>query len=227
MAASNPPGRGGASGASAPVFTSSARHEQRSAEQAQRVGDRWHKSTGVADAGRCALPCAAEVERYQPTDAAAPTPKKRRRRSGPFNLWAYIQRISDGCWPWTGYVNRDGYGRFGKNYTLAHRAVWELVNGPIPAGAVIRHSCDNPLCCNPDHLLSGSHADNTADKCARNRQAKGESNGQAKLSAEAVLAIRKEYVPRVVMQKDLARRYGVSESMVQKIVLGKYWKHLA
>lgn len=219
----------------------SERKEARHAESLLVVGERW-QSTGSgavrthrlgADApslptptGKADAAAGAPSRRNEPADAAKPTQRRPRRR-GALNLWSYVQRVAGGCWPWIGYVNHDGYGRFGKTFTLAHRAVWEMVNGPIPPGAVIRHSCDNPLCCNPDHLLSGSHADNVADKCARNRQAKGESNGQAKLSAEAVLAIRREYVPRVVTQKDLARRHGVTESMVQKIVLGKYWKHLA
>jgi hypothetical protein len=81
-----------------------------------------------------------------------------------------IQR-TDGCWPWMAARFQKGYGMFNAgrfrdgrtDIRYAHRVVWEFVNGPIPAGAVVRHSCDNPPCCNPAHLLIGTQADNVND----------------------------------------------------------------
>lgn len=51
----------------------------------------------------------------------------------------------------------------------AHRASWTLHNGPIPAGMVIMHKCDNPPCCNPDHLKLGTRAENNKDAAAKGR----------------------------------------------------------
>ncbi len=70
-----------------------------------------------------------------------------------------------GCLEWTASRNAFGHGSFGvgKKIVYAHRFAWELVNGPIPAGLVIRHMCHNPLCCNPAHLEPGSRADNVQD----------------------------------------------------------------
>ncbi|WP_080403738.1 HNH endonuclease [Burkholderia ubonensis] len=53
--------------------------------------------------------------------------------------------------------------------TRVHRIIWNLFNGSKPAaGAVIRHTCDNPGCCNPTHLRHGSHG----RQRARSRQPK-------------------------------------------------------
>ncbi|MET7616972.1 HNH endonuclease signature motif containing protein [Streptomyces sp. NPDC005408] len=59
-----------------------------------------------------------------------------------------------GCWQWTGYLLPNGYARVSVNgeRQYAHRAAYEAVNGPIPAGLVIDHLCRNRGCANPDHL---------------------------------------------------------------------------
>ena len=73
-----------------------------------------------------------------------------------------------GCRPWMGTRNRNGYGLL--NLTLCtHRLAWELANGPIPRGLLVLHHCDNPPCCNPDHLFLGTHADNAADRTRKGR----------------------------------------------------------
>ena len=59
------------------------------------------------------------------------------------------------CWEWTGTVRSDnGYGQVSVDYrsTLAHRAVWEILVGPIPDGMTLDHLCRNRSCVNPDHL---------------------------------------------------------------------------
>lgn len=50
-----------------------------------------------------------------------------------------------------------------------HKVVWEVHFGPVPKGLVVRHSCDNPPCCNPDHLLIGTQQDNVNDMIERGR----------------------------------------------------------
>jgi len=76
-----------------------------------------------------------------------------------------------GCIEWVKTRGRGGYGYFVSNGVRisTHRIAWELLNGPIPDGLLIRHSCDNPPCCNPAHLSPGTVRDNAADMIAHGR----------------------------------------------------------
>lgn len=76
-------------------------------------------------------------------------------------FWSKVQK-TDECWMWCGTKDTWGYGQFsvrGK-YVPSHRYVYELVNGPIPAGRQIDHRCHNRLCVNPAHLRAVSHKQN-------------------------------------------------------------------
>lgn len=142
----------------------------------------------------------------------------------PIDVAAFWSRVEGStpfqCWPWTGQKNDKGYGRF--RGTMAHRIAYELINGSIPEGEIVRHRCDNPPCCNPDHLLSGSHSDNTRDAVERGRLAYGERCGHTKLTAQQVAYIRRN--PHKRKQADIAREFGVSESTVSYIRNGRSWK---
>lgn len=77
----------------------------------------------------------------------------------------------DDCWKWIGAKLRHGYGSFyfkGRAH-LAHRLAYILSNGEIEGGLHVRHKCDNPNCCNPNHLELGTHADNMHDRVKRGR----------------------------------------------------------
>ncbi len=77
----------------------------------------------------------------------------------------------DECWPYLGWCDEDGYGDVGWHgrHIRAHRLVSILLHGPIPAGIIVLHICDNPPCCNPRHLRRGTHADNMRDKMEKGR----------------------------------------------------------
>jgi hypothetical protein len=80
------------------------------------------------------------------------------------------------CWEWKGATNAKGYGRVRINgrLELAHRvafAIWKGTTVLTDVGSLlVLHSCDNPRCCNPEHLRLGSYSDNNADMIARGRQ---------------------------------------------------------
>lgn len=81
-----------------------------------------------------------------------------------------------GCREWTGLRDADGYGRIriaGADHR-APRVAWELANDTsIPEGMLVRHTCDNPPCCNAEHLVLGTPAENSHDMVRRGRSARG------------------------------------------------------
>ena len=133
---------------------------------------------------------------------------------------------SNGCLVWTGPVNKDGYGLFSLDgkYELAHRVSWQWVHGPIPTEVCVLHECDNPPCVLATHLFTGSQQDNVADKVAKNRQAKHERNGQAKLTLPQAQEIRALYREEEFSLSDLAERFGVSKRAILFVIQGKTWR---
>lgn len=85
-------------------------------------------------------------------------------------FWSKVDK-SGSCWCWTAYRKPTGYGVFKYNGKLhrAHRFALEVTHGEIPEGLVVRHKCDNPSCCNPEHLEIGTQADNMRDRTERGR----------------------------------------------------------
>ena len=77
-------------------------------------------------------------------------------------FWSQVAK-TDGCWFWTGRVNRDGYGvtGFEMRAWMAHRLAYELDVGPIPKGLQVHHTCKNRRCVRPEHfqlLTPSEHA---------------------------------------------------------------------
>lgn len=138
------------------------------------------------------------------------------------------------CWIWNAAHNEKGYGLFGVNGRTqgAHRVSWMLNNGAIGEGMIVMHKCDNPSCVNPSHLKIGTHAQNTADAIAKGRypqitvngidRARGERNGQSKLSEGEVKAIRESKERR----RALALRFNVCETTISNIKLLRKWRHI-
>lgn len=126
------------------------------------------------------------------------------------------------CWNWKGPIDKHGYGLVdGLFKDRAHRAAWvHFSSEPIPAGQLIRHQCDNPGCCNPFHLLSGTVQDNIADRVARGRSATGEKNGRAKITALQAAKIKASGDSLAA----LARKYGLNARTVADIRSGVIWK---
>jgi HNH endonuclease len=83
------------------------------------------------------------------------------RRGGPTSLarpasvrfWEHVDRRGE-CWIWTGSTDREGFGQFrdGKMWR-AHRAAWTFEVGDLPTSVHLVHTCRNPACVRPSHLV--------------------------------------------------------------------------
>lgn len=170
-------------------------------------------------------------------------------------FWSKVEK-TDGCWLWRGGRNGNGYGAFSlthRKQIAAHRFAWQLANGPIPAGMLVCHTCDEPLCCRVSHLFLGRPADNSADMVAKGRQAigdhvpperrrRGEQSAMA-THPEARLIGERHWKARLTWHDvdDLRARYAagsatidelsaehpcVSRGQINRILRGEAWKRL-
>jgi DNA-binding XRE family transcriptional regulator len=144
-------------------------------------------------------------------------------------FWEYVDASNpSGCWPWIG--KSKGSGGYGRTSILhvaypSHRVAYELTNGPIPDGLIVRHTCDNPPCVNPAHLILGSHKDNARDAIERGRRPRGSQASCVKLTEGQVREIR-ELRSQGLSQYELARRFGVHRSTIKDIDSRRSWAHL-
>lgn len=140
-------------------------------------------------------------------------------------FWNYVDDSGEGCWEWDAGIMNDGYGAFNRNDTSlrAHRVAYELEYGE-PEGLVCHH-CDNPTCCNPEHLYDGTPVENRRDAIERGRVPIGETNHKSKLAEGQVVELREKYANTDITQADLGEEYGVSQFAVGTIVRGENWEH--
>lgn len=157
----------------------------------------------------------------------------RQKRSVEELLWETVTKSPepDGCWTRVGnrgYSTPSGYTYLYKDGVrdYAHRVSYRLYVGPLLDDELVRHTCDCPPCIRPDHLLKGTDLDNSNDKVSRDRQSKGESQPAAKLTEEKVIKMRELHATGI-LQKDLAKQFGVSTGIVSEVIRRIRWKHVA
>lgn len=136
-----------------------------------------------------------------------------------------------GCWNWNGERNSNGYGKISNTsgFRLAHRLAHNIWVGP-PGRLLVCHHCDNPPCCNPDHLFRGTHLDNIRDAAAKGRMTgprcpnplKGEACPKSKLTDMQVREIRES----IGSLRAIAARFPVSYETIRLIRKRLMWKHL-
>lgn len=150
-------------------------------------------------------------------------------------FWSKLaKRGPDECWEWQRSRCTDGYGQLwlgqGIGFAGTHRISWFIRNGPIPPGGVVMHSCDNPPCCNPKHLILGTHKKNAHDAIRKGRfvftkPAFGEGHAQHKLTDSEVREIRRLYLLTKACH-EIGEQFGVSAAQIHRLGTFKRWKHL-
>jgi len=118
------------------------------------------------------------------------------------------------CVEWEGQISPNGYGRMSDGKRYAHRETWKEHNGDIPEGMVIKHKCDNKLCVNPEHLESGTQAENVKEAYDR-----GLRKPTRKLTDEQIREIKVRL--HTENNSALAREFGVSRFLICDIKKGR------
>ena len=141
----------------------------------------------------------------------------------------FLERViqKEGCWGWKGHITPKGYARFKANGVPIFGNIfsWMLYKGDIPYKYFVCHHCDNPICCNPEHLFISKPHGNSADMVNKNRQAKGNKHGMSTLTENEVRIIKKRLKNGESGYK-ISKDFPVNMSTIYNIQYGKTWKHL-
>lgn len=153
---------------------------------------------------------------------------------GQEKFWSRVRKgAPDECWEWMGMIDHRGYGKFCFTYLpnrirklFSHRISYIIQHKNLPDHLAVLHHCDNPKCCNPDHLFLGTRPDNSADMVMKNRQAKGEQNGNHKLTPNEVKQMRELRKNRKMTYREIGKRFKVNGETVSFAVRRITWKHV-
>lgn len=148
-------------------------------------------------------------------------------------FWYYVdKRGDDDCWECKTAINKAGYPGIWdaeeNKKKLSHRYSYEIHNGKIDESMYVMHTCDNPRCVNPAHLVVGTPKDNYDDMIQKGRGVrvfgKGENHPNRKLSEENVRYIR-EYKDQVT-HAAFAEIFDVSQGTIKNIIYNRTWRHV-
>ena len=137
----------------------------------------------------------------------------------------------NGCIIWTGHQNRGGYGEMSLRLTNGrqinmgvHRAAYLLEHGVIPAGKIVRHTCDEKVCFNPKHLIIGTHHDNMQDAIRRGRlnPANGERSGRTTRTWKEITEIRELYMQGWATP-ELINKFGIGNRALNQVLQNQTW----
>jgi hypothetical protein len=142
------------------------------------------------------------------------------------NFWAKVRKGPD-CWEWTAGCNKNGYGVYNllgkKGSQLAHRLAFAIHHRRWPKGNVL-HTCDNPPCVRPTHLVEGDQGRNMNEAKVRGRVPRGEDQSMSRLTEADIHAIRGR--EGKATQAEIAEEFGVAQPTISKILLRKRWAHV-
>lgn len=141
-------------------------------------------------------------------------------------------RVSTGVFPGNagGYATTTVQGIKG-NLTVTRLVLADKMGRPMARGTHACHTCDNPPCVERAHLWEGTPAQNSQDRDAKGRGARGLTNGRSRLNPVKVRDIRVRYVPGTNQHDsnvaELAGEFGVKPQAIRDVVARKTWAHIA
>lgn len=134
-------------------------------------------------------------------------------------FWNHVKKgKKNECWEWEGFTDKDGYGKMRTEGTNegVHRVSFRIHGGNIPKGMKVLHKCNNPPCCNPNHLYCGNQTQNMQDRIKAGNFKYGQDHHNSVISDETVKMIKED----TGTYKFLAEKYGCSASQVGNIKRG-------
>lgn len=141
------------------------------------------------------------------------------------DLSSFFSRVKvgdvDDCWPWALTKRSDGYARvrYRGRQRSAHGVAYELANGEVnPVPRLWRHTCNNPPCCNPRHVLPGDDALNARDRVESGRSlaTRGPRRGGRALTREEREGIAARFLGGE-RASVLGLEFGISEHYVRML----------
>lgn len=143
-------------------------------------------------------------------------------------VWAKVNVTSPTeCWPWTGALKKGyGYvikpdGKGGQIFTGAYKVIHEDLNGPIPEGVELDHTCNNRVCCNPLHLEEVSHSENMKRLWRRGRgmtvSSSGHTHGRSRFTPAQISYIKTSGKSG----RALARELGCNKTQIYRVRSGE------
>jgi hypothetical protein len=148
-------------------------------------------------------------------------------------FWAKVAVCAHGlncpycCWPWTGFIRKNGYGattKFNRPFP-AYRRAWEYWNRQeMPLHLEACHYCHTPVCVNPAHIHPGTRQDNRTESVIAGHFPVGEARANTKLTVAQVLLIR-QWHREGIGPYVISKRIGISNATVHAILQGRVWKH--
>jgi hypothetical protein len=135
----------------------------------------------------------------------------------------YIIDEETGCWEWVGYYFNGGYPgiNIDKKMTLVHRFSYQTFIGPLIDGLVICHNCNNKKCVNYNHLRQDTQKSNCIDKSY------AKTMKSQILTVEQAIEIKNALKnPYYGIQRDLAKKYGLTQQTICDIKKNRHWSHI-
>lgn len=153
-------------------------------------------------------------------------------------FWEQLNHLPNGCWEWKKGKDYDGYGltSFERKIIKAHRLAYLLKYGEIPQGMQVLHKCDNPPCCNPEHLMLGTTKDNMRDAHQKGRLAgrgrnfgmtkrRGELHPTATITNEQAKEIRARFLAGEKVA-DIGRAMGIGYHIAYSVAHGLSFQYI-